>query len=331
MADTPGVIGYNLFQGCYMRGFNFFSVVFFLLLGCGNAESDFTVTITQETTLDSLPSGSGLVMHRGKLLIIGDDAPFIYKLSLPDNAYESVPLKGYDAVDYRIPKTIKHDFEAVAQSNVFGAANLLAFGSGTQMPARDSLLIVNVDSLADQRTLSLTSFYRHLQMQTHIAASDWNVEGAVIVDDRLYLLNRGTNTIIGLSMVDFRLFSDQNVLPKISAHAIQLPAFEGQVPRFSGADNLNDEGDILFCASVEDTPNWHTDGPVLGSIIGILNVRSMKLKHVAALKKQGVVIKEKIESVALSRHTQNGAEIFACADDDKGHTRLFRINLEWQR
>lgn len=87
---------------------------------------------------------------------------------------------------------------------------------------------------------------------------------------------------------------------------------------------------MLFCASIKDTPNWYSDGPVLGSYIGVFNHRQRKLRAAVLLTDQdGKALKEKVESVEVLRRDGRETKIVAVADNDLGDTRLIMLTISW--
>ena len=308
----------------------FIFIIAALLSGCDEPERMCKLTLLEERLLDSVPSGSGVVMHNERLLIVTDDAPFIYDLSPRDYSYTVIPLKGYTAEHYRIPKPVKPDFEGATIGTIKAKQYLFAFGSGSKSPARDSLLIIDLNDFSEQRIIPLTAFYHALRQQTGITQEQWNIEGAVIDNDSLMLLNRGNNGIITMNWNAFENFLTTGIMPFAGHYKIGLPKYRQYLARFSGASKLNDEGDILFSASIEDTPNWYTDGNVIGSYIGIFNSKKRELKYVSLIEKaDGLPLKEKIESVEILNGGEHSADIIAVADDDKGHTKLIRMRMDW--
>lgn len=123
------------------------------------------------------------------------------------------------------------------------------------------------------------------------------------------------------------LVNQEDSLPQVNYRKIKLPFIEQHEARFSGVCTI-DENHLLFCASVEDTPDWITDGPVLGSYFGIYSLQDNKLIATYLLKdKQDQIIKEKIESVDILQKTGHDLIFWATADNDNGTSKLFRIKL----
>jgi len=232
--------------------------------------------------------------------------------------------------EYREPKPVKHDFESATLINWNDKEYLLAFGSGSNLTTRDSLLLFNIADNKDQRILSLRNFYLQLLKLTSIDSLQWNIEGTTVIGDDLILLNRGTNLMIQLKLNDFLtyIFNSGSSFPKIIFHQVKLPAIDNKEARLSGACTLNDSL-LLICASVEDTPDWTKDGPVLGSYLGIYSVKETKLLKSFLLKnKQGLVLKEKIESLDVLEQTdKNKIRLIAIGDNDNGSSKLFNMKM----
>jgi len=301
----------------------------FIFSGCSDKNIEESLTIESETILDSIPSGSGLAIHNDIVYIIGDDATGVYTLN-PENLSQSkTAIPGFVYSEYRQPKETKHDFESATLISWQNKQFLLAFGSGSKKNFRDSLLVFNINNHNDQRIFSLTQFYGELQRQTVTDPSQWNVEGSTVTSQDLLLCNRGNNLIIKLPLKEFLeyVLDDHPTLPNASYHQVKLPMIDDKEARFSGMCTFNDSI-ILFCASVEDTPDWIQDGPVMGSYIGIYSISENKLVASFLLKdKQGKVLKEKIESIDILNRDSESISLLAIADNDNGSSKLFRLRL----
>jgi hypothetical protein len=304
-----------------------FMYLILLAAACRPAASQSMLEITDVTILDSLPSGSGLARSGDTLYIVSDDAPSIYMLRLDDGDVSKFGTsQTADSLKYRIAKNVKSDPESALIGIMQGKEYLFAFGSGSRSPQRDGLLVVDLHHVRDQQRFVLTDFYRYLRQQTGLSAAEWNLEGAAVIGDSLVLLNRGTNTVMILSWNAFTSYVfDKGPLPKLRHYSLTLPQLGDNTPRISGACGLAD-GRVLFTASVEDTPNWYSDGPVIGSAIGVFDIVAGKLEWCAFLKdKKGAYLKEKIESVELISQDKDRLEIIAVSDNDDGSSKLFRI------
>jgi len=313
-----------------MRFLLFFLFVSIAHLQCRTVDKNARLTIEKELLLRKLPSASGVVLSGDSVFLVSDDAPFIFKMDIGTQQYQSIPLRDYSSEDYRIPKKKKPDFECAAMGSYNGHPTLFAFGSGSVSPQRDLLLLINAANPAVQQRFVLTALYRHMMKITGIRPEQWNLEGAVITGDTLLLMNRGDNRIMELSLSGLLRFLHDGSLPEIAHYTIDLPQQEGFFPRMSGGCVLGGD-EILFCASIEDTPNWYTDGPVIGSGIGIFDRRERKLKFFEMIRrKDGSAAAEKVESVELLPGKETGMrKLLAVIDDDAGHSRLLYLQLRY--
>lgn len=306
------------------------SLIIFLAGGCReNTPAEMLIIIEKELLLDSIPSASGLVIHGDSAWIVGDDATGIYRLDLSSYQQQKIPLKDLATDAYRLPKPIKHDLECANLIRWNNKQYLLAFGSGSLAPYRDSILLLNMADTADQQIISIQPFYRELQQLTGTDSTQWNIEGSTVAGDSLLLGNRGNNTIISCnvdSLMHYFLFAGAPV-PPITYQQAHLPQIDGIEARLSGLSTINDNL-ILFSASVEDTPDWIKDGPISGSFIGIYSMKENKVIASHLLRdKQGVVLKEKIESIDIVSKQGETITCIAVADNDNGTSKLFRIKL----
>lgn len=119
--------------------------------------------------------------------------------------------------------------------------------------------------------------------------------------------------------------------PTVSYFKIQLPFIGKYEARLSGLCTLN-KTELFFCASVEDTPDWTKDGPVLGSYFGVCSLKEKQLKASYLFKdKQGKPLKEKIESVdILTRPNSEDIGFIAVGDNDNGSSKLWRLRLHYK-
>jgi hypothetical protein len=291
------------------------------------------ITIEQETMLDSIPSGSGIVLYEDHLYIVGDDAPFVYKYSIGDHKVTKIRINGLSDSSFKIPKPVKPDLEAALVLRLNDQDHLLAFGSGSMSPTRDSMLLLNLANPAEQRMLPMGEAYEKMRKETSAPAGQWNIEGATLITDHLLLLNRANNHIISVRPEEFVDFvNGKKPFPSVTYNPIKLPIIKGHEARFSGACSLNDNKLLIFCASVEDTPDWTTDGPVLGSFIGLLDLDQQgqkQLRKVEQVKqKNGQPFTEKIESIDVWKKQANGEYIaFGITDNDQGGSKLLEIRI----
>ena len=300
--------------------------------GCSGDGKPGQMQLVDSLTLRGIPSGSGMaVAFNDSVYIVGDDATSLYVAGQATFRHREIRLASIPRGMYREAKTVKHDFESAAVINVEGSQFLLAFGSGSQTPGRDSLLLVNLRDPDRQVSFSLSQFYDSLRTQTSTSKAMWNIEGSAVNGHNLLLVNRGNNVLIRLDADAFLHFilHPGNPMPVAKEwQTIDLPMLQGKPARLSGLSTINDSL-LLFCASVEDTPDWTSDGPVLGSFIGVYSLTAKAVRYCFLLKDdKGEALKEKLESVEwLHQPDERQGDILAIADNDDGSTKLFRVRF----
>src|SRR5688572_18402934 len=103
--------------------------------GCKQAPQK-QFAIASQQTLDSIPSGSGILIENGIAYIVSDDTTHIYQVDLASFDERRIPIRGLDSTIYREAKSIKHDFESAALISRDGQNYLLAIGSGSKVSLR---------------------------------------------------------------------------------------------------------------------------------------------------------------------------------------------------
>ncbi|WP_040398372.1 DUF6929 family protein [Cesiribacter andamanensis] len=286
--------------------------------------------------LPAVSSGSGLALVSDSLYLVGDDAPYLYRLTADWELQERVLLFPAYEDSSRIPKQAKPDLESLFTLGEGPSAVLYALGSGSLSPQRDVLLQIPLQAPGQFRQYSLTPFYNHLANRLHIGREQLNLEGALVLEEQLYLFNRGTNSLIRLSWSRFAEFL-QGILPaeqlSLEIHPLQLPSIAGKLARISGACVWPGTSKILFTATVEDTENWIDDGDILGSFIGLLDSRQPEQDLTTSswllLDPSGNPLLEKLESLDVAGQKGQTLELVAVADNDNGSSTLFALTLDF--
>lgn len=236
-----------------------------------------SIVILNRKILPDIPSASGIEMLDGELYIIGDNSPWLFKLNANYEVIDRWLIHKYnDLITSIIPKPVKPDFEAMVSVEYQGK-KLLIFGSGSKSPERNPMLQIDVRNPQDIRTFSLIHFYEKLRKEAGLKEAEFNIEAAAADKEKLYLFNRGKNIIFSVTLNDFLNYLNKNAaLPEIQCFSCRLPQINGIAAGFSGASITPDEKQLIFSASVENTPNWIDDGEVLGSFVGIIGLSELK-------------------------------------------------------
>jgi hypothetical protein len=289
--------------------------------------------LTELRTLDlEEPSGpgraahvsaaSGVVRRAEFVYVIGDDELFLAEFDASGSAPGRLrrALSGELPGDYAERKRGKPDLEVLTilppyEDHPHGA--LLGLGSGST-PERDRgfawALGDDGSLLGGPRELELTPLYSLLRESVR----DLNVEGAAVMGDRLWLLQRGNgpegeNAVIelGLSEVMESLIRDAELAASEleDVNAYDLGELGGGKLTFSDASPVGGEL-LVFTASAEASPSTYEDGAILGSVVGTI-AGDGEVRHLRTIDRR-----YKVEGVHAVLDTGVMTLTFVCDQDD---------------
>ncbi|MCC6623046.1 MAG: hypothetical protein IT385_17440 [Deltaproteobacteria bacterium] len=234
-------------------------------------------------------AASGIGWVGDRLAVIQDDASYLALVDPKTARARSIALP--HEVDGRRRfesalgnKADKLDLEALVTWSDDAGAHVLAFGSGST-PARErwAHVVVPPSGAPTMRLVDAAPLYRDLRERSAFAGSELNVEGAVIVGDRLRMVQRGNganlddlvvvDATIDLDLADVRRWlAGAGPAPRPDPKTIVsylLGELDGVRLTFTDATAIDDE--VWFLACAEDSPNTYDDGRVVGSILGRLD------------------------------------------------------------
>jgi len=258
-------------------------------------------------------SASGLIFKDNNLFIIGDNSGFLYEYNI-----ESKNLQRHEIIENttdNIAKIDKPDFEAITQHD----DTLYVFGSGST-EKRNKMIEINTVA-KEIRTNDLTDLYSVMQSFGEIKPEDFNIEGAVYTGEEWYLLNRGNGksaknilfTIQGKNLTnEFKILSNNYKLPKI----------KGVRSSFTDAVILDDK--IYFLATAEDTDSTYNDGEILGSFIGCIDKKTMKITFTEKISDT-----HKFEGLTVYKNSAEAIEFLLCEDNDTAELKsnIYKLKL----
>jgi hypothetical protein len=259
-------------------------------------------------------SASGLIYKDNNLFIIGDNSGFLYEYNI-----ESKNLQRHEIIENateNIIKSEKPDFEAITH---FGD-NLYVFGSGSTAKRNKMIEINTLEK--EIRTNDLVDLYSVMQSFAEIKPEDFNIEGAIYTGEEWYLFNRGNGksaknilfTIQGKNLInEFNILSNNYKLPKIN----------GVRSSFTDAVAIDDK--IYFVATAENTISTYDDGEILGSFIGCIDTKTMKIDFTKKISDT-----HKFEGITVYQNKIDTIEFLLCEDKDTEvlETTIYKLTLK---
>ena len=267
-------------------------------------------------------AASGVVQRGDFAYVIGDDELFLAVFRVSDAA----PGRLRRVLDGQLPlgsdarKQAKPDLEVLTALPPFrrhphGA--LLGLGSGST-PNRDRGFVWGLapDGSLDGEPYELDLGPLYTQLRERL--DELNIEGAAVMGDAFWLLQRG-NSDLGANVVT-ELALDE-VLEAVAgdgtlaaAELLGLRSYDlGRLGdarlTFSDASPLDDEL-MVFTASAEATSDTYSDGQIVGSVVGTID-RGGGVRRLRKIKSA-----YKVEGVHAALDTGVMTLTFVCDQDD---------------
>jgi hypothetical protein len=277
-----------------------------------------------------VPAVSGLEVYGDRLLMISDNTEGLSVCDLSGNLLETIALENEFSPTQIIEKKHKSDYEACTIISKENSDYLLLVGSGSKKENRNKAELISLTDNFKIKNYDLGEFYEFILSESAIDIGDFNIEALAYYDNKLYFFNRGTNEIFVVKKSAFFDFlKKQNTEIKYKKYKMDIESIEGFFTGVSGA-TITAEGIVIITASAERTGDWYNDGEIVGSSIGWFHLSEMQsnFKVKTELLKNGdVVLRSKIESVAVHSIDQNKAKLFLVSDNDGAESELFYIEL----
>lgn len=285
-------------------------------------------------------AGSGLRRWGDRLVVVQDDVSALALLDEGAGVVMPIVLPAGEGGRRQFSerdgnKAAKLDLEACV---VLPDGRLLALGSGST-PARERLVLVTPEH--EVRVIDGAALFAHLRARPDFSGSELNVEGAVIVGDRLRLFQRGNgaevdgrapvNAIGDLALEAFLgwLDHDSPAPSLVSVLGVDLGHARGVPFGFTDATALPD-GRVLFLAGAEDSPDAYRDGEVLGARIGLLD--GERIVSTEILEEEARPTSLKLEGVDFAGLTPSGGiALSVVADMDDPDVPAVLATLTWER
>ena len=267
--------------------------------------------------LPAVTGGSALLDVDGRLLAIHDDAFRVSWIDRASFAVTPLMLLGDGAP---LAKPDKPDFESAVRTPD-GAVHVLGSGS-----TEKRCFVARIDPGNSVALRHRPALYRAIQKALGSGERP-NIEGAVVVNERLRVFNRAAGRTPNAS-VDLPLAALHGREPRVLAvQLFELGTLEGVRLGFTDVAALPD-GRNVFLAAAEDAPDAIADGPVTGSVVGLLEqtASGVGARWTRLLGGDGRPSPYKVEGIAIDRNVRGGW-LLTDSDDPRVPAMLLRVEL----
>ncbi|NDI98277.1 hypothetical protein GWA97_04235 [Flavobacterium sp. LaA7.5] len=249
-------------------------------------------------------SASGLFFNGSSLFILSDNSHMLYEYHIDSKKLSKTALvaKDYTGPLENVPKKDKPDYEALA----IKGNDLYLFGSGST-ENRNSIGHIDMKTKEVSPHLDATDLYLAMQSFSEISPENFNIEAAVNDGDTWYLLQRGNGTS-GQNGIFTLEGNISDMFFQIIYNPIELPEIGGAQAGFTDAVKVGDR--LYFLAAAEKSASTYLDGEVTGTIIGSIDIETMKLGDTQ------IIGKNKFEGITLYKDNGKTLEFLLCEDND---------------
>ena len=277
-----------------------------------------------------VPAVSGLEVYGDRLLMISDNTEGLSVCDLSGKLLETIVLEKEASPTQLKEKKHKSDYEACTILSIENNDYLLLVGSGSKKENRNKAKLISLTDNYKLQNFDLNEFYEYLRTQNEIELSEFNVEALAYYDNKLYFFNRGTNEIFVVKKSAFFDFLKRKKTEiQCKKFKMEIEPIEGLYAGVSGA-TITASGQVMITASSERTEDWYNDGEIVGSAIGWFDLSEMQTNFkvkTQVIKNGDVVLKSKIESVAVHSIDQIKAKLFLVSDNDGDDSELFDLEI----
>ena len=246
--------------------------------------------------INGIGATSGLVYLDNSLFIVSDSSTFLYQYNISGNTLDKIKL--FEDSQECIAKKDKADFESITLFD----NKLYLFGSGSTKK-RDRRFTFNLES-KEIKEKNLAKIYSRLRKTISLADEELNIEGVIITKTTIYFFQRGNS-----ATAQNGVFSYDKASKTVQFKLVTLPKITGIDTTFTDAILVDET--IYFLAAAENTSSTYNDGEIMGSMIGTINLKTMKLESTLQISD-----KHKFEGLTLFKKSEKEIEFLLCEDND---------------
>ncbi|UTZ38006.1 hypothetical protein HB763_15750 [Vibrio campbellii] len=323
---------------------SFLTSVVIAVGGCAytpDQKESFDFVMADSTINPNLPSGSAMVVNNDKIIVSGDDSPWLFNVAEDFSINNTILIDNYPVNrDMRIEHETKPDFEAMTLLNYHNKPYYFVVGSGSKKDLRENAYLIPADGEGNIK-LSMSKFYAELNRIAGFTDQEKiNIEGIANSADAIYIFNRGNegkNAIFKMKTADMLSYLQgrANHIPSLDVVEITLPSIDGVQACLSGADFWKSRNSLIYTASVEgNNQSSVNDGEIRGSFVGVLPIGVLNKQdkldltpYSQLMQSGGQPMITKAESIAIDEHNSEQASGYIVSDNDNGTSQFFTFTI----
>jgi len=283
-------------------------------------------------------AASGIAWFGETLAIVQDDANFVARFDPGSRRVDAIALprgpgglRQFD--DVRGNKADKLDLECCVTARIDGIETFLAFGSGSS-PARERVAVVTEQG--EPRLVDASPLYAAFRRCPEFSGGELNIEGVALAEDAFRFFQRGNGAPRGsLTPLDSTVDVPRaEVLACLRGQPVQismqnvvnyeLGALQGTRLTFTDGTECPD-GRSIYLATAEASPDALHDGPVTGSVLGLIDGNDARWTPL--VDGRGEPFVEKVEGVVLDRADVRRVFVVIDPDDPSRPSELCEVEL----
>jgi hypothetical protein len=294
-------------------------------------------------------AGSSLSWLDDRLALVQDDANFIALVDPRTGLAEAITLpagkhglRQFD--DARGNKKFKLDLEACCVVAGAEGPQFIALGSGSKKRRRHVVILDAWHESAPRISLvDADALYLALEGAARFAGSDMNIEGALALPHAIRLFGRGNGKVhegrvplnatcdlpLASLLAYFAAPDDTRAPTPTSITQYDLGSLDGLPLGFTDAALLGDT--VVYTAAAEDSSDASDDGPVTGSVIGVVPATG-ELRYAPLTGPSGAAMRDKIEGVVPVPDSSDRVYVVIDPDDATRPSELCEVRLggDWR-
>lgn len=283
--------------------------------------------------IDGIGAASGLIYQPPYLYLASDYSSCLYRYDLAHCQLTKIAL--FADRPELLPKPEKFDFEAIALHD----NALWLFGSGSTQ-RRNSAVRYDLASAhpnAHNTALNpaiydLSKLYQDFKQVAQLDDDQLNIEGVIYHQQQWLFFQRGNGKQAknGIFTLQGDIFQPENLAGGVAGNMsnsltfvpVQLPVIHQVNSSFTDAIVVGQS--IYFLASAENSSSTYTDGEVLGSYLGCMDLNSKIIQDV-----QLISTCHKFEGLTLYQQQPDRVEFLLCEDNDteQVNTTIYKLSV----